>query len=196
MSEPVAASAKMSRPMVSALPWDVEFFFPVQLPGPDLDDDLLSNKAILGKLNRDDEYTKLMTVKEYAMWTEYRHASFTYRKTDRFRKWSGLGILADNKPSDDSVDVLSFLLCEMVQRLTRAALAAQRAQIHLHQPTGREARLVATTTNGGLFTFVGLGRRAVDVEHVRQGFLATQNKARRRCVKLGRVSNGGALKLI
>ncbi|KAF7556208.1 hypothetical protein G7Z17_g1604 [Cylindrodendrum hubeiense] len=128
-------AAKKTRLPAAVLPWEVRFFYAEQVPGDDVDEDVLadSNMATLKKLRRADVKTRDMTVEEYATWSECRHASFTWRKVKRFREWAGLGVIAEHKPADDSLDILGFVTYEMVERLTEIALAFQEHELRSTQ---------------------------------------------------------------
>jgi transcription initiation protein SPT3 len=63
-----------------------------------------------------------MTKDEYVHYSECRQASFTYRKSKRFRDWVGMSHLIDSKPIPDIIDVLGFLTFEIVATLTEEAL--------------------------------------------------------------------------
>lgn len=161
------------------LPWDLASFFAEQ--PPDSDDaatataaDALTSGASLEKLRRDDERTRNMTVDEYATWSEYRHASFTWRKIKRFRAWAGLGVIADHRAGDDVLDVLGFVTSEMVKRLTAEAMAVQARE-------GLGVRVVAVAatarekaTAEGLFGGARGEREAVAARHVRVAFQRLQ----------------------
>ncbi|KAF4981224.1 hypothetical protein FDECE_17727 [Fusarium decemcellulare] len=200
VDEPTTSDTAAKRPMLPAavMPWDVQFFFSVQPPGDEEDDEVLdeSNEATLQKLRWADERTKNMTAEEYARWSEYRHASFTWRKAKRFREWSGLGIIADHRPSDDSLDILGFITCEMVQRLTEIALSIQRQELRAHPGANKEPLRATDGSSLGPFASSAIGRRPIDVHHIRQAFHLTQIRAERRRPKLGKMSDGKALKLI
>src|SRR6201992_2169666 len=69
-----------------------------------------------------------MTKEGYVTWSEYRQASFTFRKGKRFREWAGFGVITDSKPNDDIIDILGFLTFEIVQTLTEEALKVKLAE--------------------------------------------------------------------
>ncbi|KAH6869774.1 transcription initiation factor IID, 18kD subunit-domain-containing protein, partial [Thelonectria olida] len=180
------AATKKSRLPAALLPWDTRFFFSEQPPGDDNDGDLLaeSSEATLEKLRRADEKTKHMTAEGYATYSEYRHASFTWRKAKRFHEWSGLGVIAEHKPSDDSLDILGFLTCEMVQKLTEMALAIQQQEFRSRQSMRCESTPSGDASGPGLFRESNAGRPPIDVRHIRQAFHLTQVRAERRRIKL------------
>lgn len=166
-----------------AFPWDVSSLFSEQVAEFGQDDlmDISSSESALEKLRKNDERTRDMTVAEYATWSEYRHASLTYRKAKRFREWSGLGVIAENKPNDDVMDILGFLTSEMVQNLTAEALRVQ-GQERGHDEKG------ALTGSGpdsvqkprGLFAEPEGARKAVDEKHVRTAFQRLQELPKKR----------------
>ncbi|KAJ9416760.1 hypothetical protein QL093DRAFT_2446514 [Fusarium oxysporum] len=170
------------------LPWDIRFLLSEQRPGGDDDEDLHaeSNEATLDKLRRADEKTKKMTAEEYVTFSEYRHASFTWRKVKRFREWSGLGVIADHKPTDDSLDILGFLTSEMVQRLTVIALLIQQQEVGGCQCLKGKSVFSTDDKREGLFTSPNPKRPPIDTRHIRQAFHVTQTRAERRRVKLYR----------
>ena len=108
------------------LPWDVASYYNVALPERDDDEgdeeDEEQVAATLQKLRNADARTQQMTKEDYLHYSECRSASFTFRKGKRFREWAGIGIVTDGKPSDDVVDILGFLLSEIVYTLTEEAL--------------------------------------------------------------------------
>ena len=97
------------------------------------------NHITLQRLRKADERTKAMTKEEYVTWSEYRQASFTFRKSKRFREWAGFGIVTDSRPSDDIVDILGFLTFEMVQTLTEVALDVKEQEEVLHRAVSGDA---------------------------------------------------------
>jgi transcription initiation protein SPT3 len=158
------------------LPWDPPSYFSQQLP--DADDaaaDALTSAASLEKLQRDDERTRGMTLDEYATWSEYRHASFTWRKVKRFRVWSGLGVIAEHRHGDDVLDVLGFITSEMVKTLTIEAMAAQS-----EEGRGVDVATSSKTAVDGLFGTTMKGRDAVKARHVRVAFQRLQAVPKKR----------------
>jgi transcription initiation protein SPT3 len=187
------------------LPWELPASLYTQ-SAPELDDDGdnddgsdddKAKQAILERLRKADEQTKDMTKEEYTLWTEYRRASFTWRKVNRFRDWAGIGTgpIADTKPADDIIDILGFLICEMVRMLTEEALRIK----HLQQvgntldekekekgisgdPASRGR--AATPAPAGLFLHPGEERGTsapVEPRHIQLAFanLQTQSKKNR-----------------
>lgn len=126
----VAAKSKNKRQKIG-LVWDVTSFYSEQVPERDDEDDEEEeeqNTATLLRLAHADERTKNMTREEYVFWSDCRQASFTFRKTKRFREWAGFGIFTEAKPNDDIVDILGFLTFEIVQTLTEEALKVKEAE--------------------------------------------------------------------
>lgn len=67
-----------------------------------------------------------MTKEEYVHYSECRQASFTYRKSKKFRDWANMSAFVEVKPNDDIVDSLGFLTYEMVSKLTLTAIKIKR----------------------------------------------------------------------
>lgn len=172
-------------------PWDPSSFFPVEVPERDEEDDEDEdemNFITLQRLRRADERTKVMTKEEYVTWSEYRQASFTYRKGKRFREWAGFGVVTDSKPSDDIVDMLGFLTFEMVQVLTEVALKIKEQEdIARAQSGGADEGGAGTGGNGskkrkleqGLFDPPSEGKRPVEPRHVQEAFRRFQQRPKR-----------------
>ncbi|KIL87112.1 hypothetical protein FAVG1_09666 [Fusarium avenaceum] len=188
---------KRTETAAALLPWDVDFFFAVQPPGGASNETLLneSSKDSLERLRWADEITKNMTAEEYAKYADYRHASFTSRKKERFRKWAGIGIIAEPRKKEDILEITGFLAAEMVKKLTDMALSiqdneltAQRRKMDQAAPLG-ERRF-------GLFVPQDPERPPVDVRHVRRAFQQTQRRPKRKRVQLHRVADRKTLELI
>ncbi|TDZ62063.1 SAGA complex subunit spt3 [Colletotrichum trifolii] len=172
-----ASANKTKLPTVS-LPWEVASFFSEQVEVEQDISDLTGNEAALEKLRYNDERTRHMTVAEYATWSEYRHASMTYRKAKRFRDWVGLGVIAEHKPNDDVMDILGFLTSEMVQKLTAEALKVQQMEDgHLKSSRSPETR---GDDRQGLFERKETQRKSIDVRHVRMAFQRLQGRTKQR----------------
>lgn len=166
-----------------ALPWGIDSYFSVELPESEESEGLLpeANQATVERLRRADQITRKMTAKEYTTWAESRRrASFSYRKKQKFREFCGLGVIAEHEPKHDCLDILSFLACEMVQRLTEIALAIQDNE--LHRKGGSKASV--NKVREGLFTTDKTEREAIGVEHVRHAFQVTQTRAQKRRPRL------------
>ncbi|KAM5347247.1 hypothetical protein ACJ41O_010252 [Fusarium nematophilum] len=198
MEIPADASGANKVPLPEVvLPWDVRFFYSQQPPDEDPEEEAGDfSEAHLQKLRRADEKTKNMSAEEYAKWSEYRLASFTSRKAQRFRDWSGLGVIARNKKSDETLDILGYLLCGMVDKLTDIALEVQKRELILQQGHDGELVKAVEASRQGLFAAKDVERPPIDVRHVREAFQITQRAAGRKRPKLHRVPGNETLKLI
>lgn len=139
------------------------------------------NYITLQRLRKADERTKVMTREEYVTWSEYRQASFTWRKGKRFREWAGFGVVTDSKPSDDIVDILGFLTFEMVQTLTEVALKVKEQEDMARAQTGA---LIECGTNKkrklqGLFDPPSEGRAPIESRHVQEAFRRFQQRPKK-----------------
>ncbi|UPK92906.1 hypothetical protein LCI18_003841 [Fusarium solani-melongenae] len=193
---PVQKDKKNQKRPKLTLPWDVESYFSVQLPEVEEPQGLLpgSNQAAVERLRRADRITRRMTAKEYKTWAESRRrASFSYRKKQKFREWSGLGVIAETEPKHDCLDILSFLACDMVQRLTELALTIQENELRRKEGGSNSP---VNEVREGLFTTDDIQREAVGVEHVRQAFQVTQLKAQKKRPRLHGGPKKGGLQLI
>ncbi|KAJ3108433.1 Transcription initiation protein spt3 [Phlyctochytrium planicorne] len=75
-----------------------------------------------------DEVTKTMTKEEYMYYSDCRQASFTYKKAKRFKEWCNMATHYKNmNPNGDVIDILGFLACECVAKLTESALSVKKA---------------------------------------------------------------------
>ncbi|PYH48326.1 transcriptional regulator SPT3 [Aspergillus saccharolyticus JOP 1030-1] len=200
----VASKPKNKRARVG-LAWDVNSFYSVQVPEREDEEDEEEeeqNYATLQRLAAADERTKHMTKEEYVFWSECRQASFTYRKSKRFREWAGFGIVTESKPNDDIVDILGFLTFEIVQTLTEEALKVKERE-------DREKNRRGGADNGedskkrkretGLFDPPEEGRTPVEPKHIREAYRklqATPNKNIAMLLHNGRVPARMPLRLI
>lgn len=171
-------------------PWDMTSYYADHVAHITPDDllDVTSSAAALEKLRKNDERTRDMTVAEYATWSEYRHASLTYRKAKRFRDWCGPASFGDNKPSDDVLDILGFLTSEMVQNLTAEALRVQLRDMGCPRPRGAAADSEMTgiqNAKGGLFSEPEGVRKAIEGKHVRMAFQRLQERPKGRAFLKG-----------
>lgn len=165
-----------------SLPWEPSSFYNQEVPERDDEDDDEEeemNYITLQRLHKADERTKAMTREEYVTWSEYRQASFTYRKGKRFREWAGFGTVTDSKPSDDIVDILGFLTFEMVQTLTEEAL-----KIKEHEDLYKERSGAAGNDDGkkrklveSLFAGPSEGRTPVEPKHIQESFRRLQARS-------------------
>lgn len=180
---PVDEAAKKNKKAKVGLPWEVSSFFNAEVPERDDEDDEEEeemNYITLQRLRKADERTKAMTKEEYVTWSEYRQASFTWRKGKRFREWAGFGIVTDSKPSDDIVDILGFLTFEMVQTLTEAALKAKEQEdMARAQNGGDNAGDKKRKHQHGLFDPPSEGRTPIEPRHVQEAFRRFQQRPKK-----------------
>ncbi|CAG8922978.1 unnamed protein product [Penicillium salamii] len=191
----VAAKPKNKKAKVG-LAWDVNSFYSIQIPEREDEEDEEEeeqNYATLQRLAAADERTRHMTKEEYVFWSECRQASFTYRKSKRFREWAGFGIVTESKPNDDIVDILGFLTFEIVQTLTEGALKVkEREDNEKNRRGGAEAgeNLKKRKRETGLFDPPEEGRTPIEPRHVREAYRklqATPQKAVAMLLHGGRV---------
>lgn len=185
---PVDEAAKKNKKAKVGLPWEPASFFNAEVPERDDEEDEEEeemNHITLQRLRKADERTKVMTREEYVTWSEYRQASFTWRKGKRFREWAGFGIVTDSKPSDDIVDILGFLTFEMVQTLTEMALKAKEQEDvaralsgsgdnHHHQQGAKKRK-----HQHGLFDPPSEGRTPIEPRHVQEAFRRFQQRPKK-----------------
>ncbi|KAJ6116952.1 SAGA complex subunit spt3 [Penicillium capsulatum] len=175
----VASKPKNKRAKVG-LAWDVNSFFSVQIPEREDEEDEEEeeqNYATLQRLAAADERTKHMTKEEYVFWSECRQASFTYRKSKRFREWAGFGIVTESKPNDDIVDILGFLTFEIVQTLTEEALKVKEAEDHeLNRggADGSDENAKKRKRETGLFDPPEEGRTPIEPRHILEAYRKLQ----------------------
>ncbi|TPR02283.1 Arylsulfotransferase (ASST) family protein [Aspergillus niger] len=160
------------------------------------------NYATLQRLAAADERTKNMTKEEYVFWSECRQASFTYRKSKRFREWAGFGIVTESKPNDDIVDILGFLTFEIVQTLTEEALKVKEREDREKNRRGGGENGESSkkrTRETGLFDPPEEGRTPVETRHIREAYRklqATPNKNIAMLLHNGRLPAKMPLRLI
>ncbi len=176
---PIGDVTKRSKKKIK-LPWDISSYFSEQLPeGEDEDDEEEeeANIATLERLQQADKRTKGMTKDEYVHYSECRQASFTYKKAKRFREWAGFGIVTDSKPNDDIVDILGFLLYDIVQTLTEEALTVKAEEDRYKtRHGGSDAQTKKRKKQTGLFDPPEEGTTPVTPKHVREAFRRLQEK--------------------
>ncbi|KFY22102.1 hypothetical protein V493_06845 [Pseudogymnoascus sp. VKM F-4281 (FW-2241)] len=183
--EPVAAVAgpidvsKKNKKAKVGLPWDIASLYSQEVPERDDEDDEEEeemNYATLQRLKKADERTKAMTKEEYVTWSEYRQASFTFRKGKRFREWAGFGTITESKPNDDIVDILGFLTFEIVQTLTEEALRIKEQEDLYKEKTGVEDQDQGKKRKviNGLFDQPAVGKSPVEPRHVQEAFRRLQ----------------------
>lgn len=135
------------------------------------------NYATLQRLKKADDRTKVMTKEEYVTWSEYRQASFTFRKGKRFKEWAGFGVVTDSKPNDDIVDILGFLTFEIVQTLTEEALKIKEAEDLTKEKSGGESSQQGKKRKfQGLFDPPSEGRTPVETRHIQEAFRRLQQR--------------------
>ncbi|OJJ87568.1 transcriptional regulator SPT3 [Aspergillus glaucus CBS 516.65] len=201
----MAAKPKNKRAKVG-LVWDVNSFYSVQVPERDDEEDEEEeeqNYATLQRLAAADERTKHMTKEEYVFWSECRQASFTYRKSKRFREWAGFGIVTESKPNDDIVDILGFLTFEIVQTLTEEALKVKEREDHEKNRRGPADNGGENTKKRkretGLFDPPEEGRTPVEPRHIREAYRKLQATPNRQVAMLlhnGRIPSRFPLRLV
>lgn len=180
---PVDVEAKKNKKAKVGLPWEPASFYSVEVPERDDEDDEEEeemNYITLQRLRKADERTKAMTREEYVTWSEYRQASFTWRKGKRFREWAGFGVVTDSKPSDDIVDILGFLTFEMVQTLTEMALKAKEQEdMARAQSGGENSGTKKRKLQQGLFDPPSEGRTPIEPRHVQEAFRRFQQRPKK-----------------
>jgi transcription initiation protein SPT3 len=201
---PDAEAGKKNKKNKIGLPWEPASFYPVEVPERDDEEDEEEeemNYITLQRLRKADERTKAMTREEYVTWSEYRQASFTWRKGKRFREWAGFGIVTDSKPSDDIVDILGFLTFEMVQTLTEVALKVKEQEDVARAVSGGGADNNEGGGSGGeggsnkrkrqrgLFDPPSEGKTPVEPRHVQEGFRRLQEKPKKYRAMLNGTTN-------
>ena len=134
------------------------------------------NYATLQRLKKADERTKAMTKEEYVTWSEYRQASFTFRKGKRFKEWAGFGVVTDSKPNDDIVDILGFLTFEIVQTLTEEALKIKEQEDLTKAQSGGDKAGGKKRKVQGLFDPPSEGRTPVETRHIQEAFRRLQQR--------------------
>ncbi|KAG6051041.1 hypothetical protein E4U17_006309 [Claviceps sp. LM77 group G4] len=180
---PVDEAAKKNKKAKVGLPWEPSSFYAVEVPERDDEEDEEEeemNYITLQRLRKADERTKAMTKEEYVTWSEYRQASFTWRKGKRFREWAGFGIVTDSKPSDDIVDILGFLTFEMVATLTEIALKAKEQEDAARASSGADnAGAKKRKLQQGLFDPPSEGKTPVEPRHVQEAFRRFQQRPKK-----------------
>ncbi|KAJ3126258.1 Transcription initiation protein spt3 [Nowakowskiella sp. JEL0407] len=110
------------------------------------EEELEANEELIQRLKHADEVTKTMSKEEYMYFSECRQSSFTFKKSKRFRDWCHMGVYYDNKPAADVVDILGFLACEMVTKLTETALVIKK-EWENRTKLEKSSSVVAATAN-------------------------------------------------
>lgn len=183
--EPVTAVAggpvdttKKNKKAKVGLPWEVSSFYSQEVPereDEEDEDEEEMNYATLQRLKKADERTKVMTKEEYVTWSEYRQASFTFRKSKRFREWADFSSVTDTKPHDDIVDILGFLTFEIVQTLTEEALKIKELEDISKDKIGNEQTGKKRKIQG-LFDPPSEGHTPVEPRHIQEAFRRLQQR--------------------
>ncbi|KAI0546382.1 TFIID-18kDa-domain-containing protein [Xylaria curta] len=201
----VEEAAKKNKKAKVKLPWEPSSYYSQEVPECEDDEDEEEeemNSITLARLQKADDRTRVMTREEYVTWSEYRQASFTYRKGKRFREWAGFGIVTDSKPSDDIVDILGFLTFEMVQTLTEEAIKIKEHEDLWKERSGSENGAGGANKKRkraqGLFDPPSEGKTPVETRHIQEGFrrLQSRHKKARAMLNGTRLPQHTALKLI
>lgn len=125
-------------------PWALETVFSLDIPDAvdvEADESLVAAVASTrADLVAADEETASLTRDEYEGWTHARQASFSYRKAKRFREFikcvgsvqgpsdrRSTPALLDTQPTDDLIDVLSFIAHDTCRTLCTRTLALRKA---------------------------------------------------------------------
>ena len=172
------------------LPWEVASLYGVEVPEleGEEDDEAEGNEedaSTLARLRKADERTKAMSKEEYVTWSEYRQASFTFRKAKRFKEWAGFGTITDSKPNDDIVDILGFLTFEIVQTITEEAIKIKEQEDMVKEKGGegegadgsRKRKAPAGWTS--LFEPPTEGRSPVEPRHIQEAFRRLQARPKK-----------------
>ncbi|KAI1770714.1 TFIID-18kDa-domain-containing protein [Hypoxylon cercidicola] len=189
----VEEAAKKNKKAKVKLPWEPSSYYSQEVPERDDEEDEEEeemNHITLQRLRKADERTKAMTREEYVTWSEYRQASFTYRKGKRFREWAGFGIVTDSKPSDDIVDILGFLTFEMVQTLTEEALKIKEQEdlwkersggedLYKERNGGENPGTKKRKLTQGLFDPPSEGKTPVESRHIQEAFRRLQARPKK-----------------
>ncbi|POS87003.1 TFIID-18kDa-domain-containing protein, partial [Erysiphe pulchra] len=198
---PVVDTVKKNKKAKVGLPWEVPSFYNQEVPereDEEDEDEEEMNYATLQRLKKADERTKVMTKEEYVTWSEYRQASFTFRKSKRFREWAGFSMVTDSRPNDDIVDILGFLTFEIVQTLTEEALKIKEQEELVKDKTTSNEKSGNKRKFQGLFDPPSEGHTAVEPRHIQEAFRRLQhrsNKQRALC-NFTRGLNRTSLKLV
>jgi transcription initiation protein SPT3 len=154
------------------LPWELSTIYSEYLGGPGGDgreeedeDDIEAHADSLQRLKDADEATRRMTRDEYVHYSECRQASFTFKKSKKFREFINAGAYVDNKPNDDIIDILGFLAFEVVRELCVGAVALKQSleeeNAHIKRLTDGSKNRKNFIENGGSVAEVS-GGTAVD----------------------------------
>ncbi len=123
----LGGAAKRRNPV--RLPWDLISDLILEGTGQALDGldgepvDEAARESTFARLQNADRITRNMSRQEYMEFTECRQASFTYKKSKKFRDWLNAAQYTDYKLNDDVLEVLGFVAWEMVRMIVETALA-------------------------------------------------------------------------
>lgn len=128
-----------------------------------------------------DQLTKNMSKEEYMEFSECRQASFTYKKTRKFKDWLGFTAEHIGKPSDEVLEIIGFLLWEGLRRLILKALEIKRQGSNNNEQSIHQKSQKVTTKNddeerresAGLF-ISPIEPSPLQPKHIQQAFLALQ----------------------
>ncbi|CCG81717.1 Spt3 [Taphrina deformans PYCC 5710] len=165
------------------LPWDLASMFAEQVPereDEEDEDETEANFATMQRLKNADERTRGMSKDEYVHWSECRQASFTYRKSKRFREWTHMAQLTESRPSDDIVDILGFLTFEIVASITEESLKVKERDVdeeHAEAERGLRGKR-RRSEDRTLFDMPDEGRTPLGVKHIEEGYRRLQVNSR------------------
>ncbi|KAJ2746191.1 Transcription initiation protein spt3 [Coemansia sp. BCRC 34301] len=176
------------------LSWELANSFTDNIADDDDDEEemLDAQSDSLKRLKDADEVTRQMTRDEYVHYSECRQASFTFRKSKRFREWANMSAYLDTKLNDEIIDILGFLTFEMVSKITESALKIKRdlekaasdalcvADDVLKRPGASAADSPTDTqpksqsASVSLFSGPPTARSPLEVQHVQEAFRRLQ----------------------
>lgn len=163
------------------LPWDLNSMFTEQVPereDEEDDEETEANYATMQRLKNADERTRSMSKDEYVHWSECRQASFTYRKSKRFREWTQMSTWTESRPGDDIVDILGFLSFEMVASITEEALKVKALEGD-DEAEGQARKRHKPAAERTLFDGPEEERAPLAVKHIEEAFRRLQVPSRR-----------------
>ncbi|KAG2179454.1 hypothetical protein INT44_006300 [Umbelopsis vinacea] len=147
------------------------------------EDEIEAYNDSIQRLKDADEITRAMTREEYVHYSECRQASFTYRKSKRFRDWAYMSSFIDVKPNDDIIDSLGFLTFEMVSSLTEGAIQIKTDLATLHKDesaaAGKKRKRESGDEDGdettmGLFSLSTNDQTPLEPLHIQEAFRRLQ----------------------
>ena len=149
---------------------DMQFFFNKNIP---IRDDIKDkeeeeiNYATLQRLKNADKRTKNITRKEYVYQSNYRQASFTFRKGKRFKEQARFGIITDSRLNNDIINILGFLIFKIVQILTKEALRVKDAEdLYKKEIEGELQNRIKRKRESSLFNPLKEARGLVQLSYV------------------------------